>query len=345
MRANHVMLGVCTAVLTAAALYLAGAILAPVAFSLLIIVIVWPLQQRLQQRMPKLLALLGVVLATMVIIAIFTSLTVWGFGRVGQWLISNAARAQNLYAQLVAWLEEHGILVAGPLAEQFNVGWLIRTVRLIYEAARGLLSFAILTFIFVLLGLLEVEVLGRNIEAAKSAEGAQALLRAGARITAKLQKFALVRTLMSVLTGALVWAFAWLVGLELATEWGIVTFTLNFIPFIGPFVATALMTLFAFVQTESWQTAATVFLCLNLIQFVVGSYLEPRLAGAALSVSPFMVLFAVFFWGFLWGIPGAIIGVPIMIALLTVCEQYTSSRWIAALLSGQDAHRIDPVGE
>jgi hypothetical protein len=38
----------------------------------------------------------------------------------------------------------------------------------------------------------------------------------------------------------------------------------------------------------------------DLIQFLIGSYLEPRVAVAALSVSPFLVLFAVLFWAFLW---------------------------------------------
>ena len=74
---------------------------------------------------------------------------------------------------------------------------------------------------------------------------------------------------------------------------------------------------------------------LNLVQFLIGSYLEPRVAGAALSISPFLVLFAVFFWMFLWGIPGALIGVPIVIAALTICEQYSASRWVAKLLSGE----------
>jgi AI-2 transport protein TqsA len=77
-----------------------------------------------------------------------------------------------------------------------------------------------------------------------------------------------------------------------------------------------------------------VFACLNLIQFLVGSYLEPRIAGNALSISPFLVLFAVFFWTFVWGIAGAFIGVPIVIAALTLCEQHSSSRWIADLLGG-----------
>jgi predicted PurR-regulated permease PerM len=77
-----------------------------------------------------------------------------------------------------------------------------------------------------------------------------------------------------------------------------------------------------------------VFICLGLIQFLVGSYLEPRIAGSALSLSPFAVLFTVFFWTFLWGISGALIGVPIVIAIVTLCEQHQSSRWIADILGG-----------
>lgn len=79
-----------------------------------------------------------------------------------------------------------------------------------------------------------------------------------------------------------------------------------------------------------------VFLCLNGIQFLSGSLIEPRLAGRAMSVSPFLVLFSVFFWAFLWGIAGAFIGVPITIALLTLCAHYDATRWVAELLSGRD---------
>ena len=121
-------------------------------------------------------------------------------------------------------------------------------------------------------------------------------------------------------------------GLDLALEWGVIAFVLNYIPVIGPLVATVLPTLFAMAQFASWQIALIVFVCLNLIQFLVGSYLEPRIAGNALSMSPFIVLFAVFFWTFLWGIGGAFIGVPIVIAIVTICEQHPSSRWFAELL-------------
>jgi predicted PurR-regulated permease PerM len=79
---------------------------------------------------------------------------------------------------------------------------------------------------------------------------------------------------------------------------------------------------------------------LNLLQFVIGSYIEPRVAGTAVAVSPFMVLFAVFFWGMLWGVAGAFIGVPILIALATVCAGHPASRPIAVLLSAGGATQM-----
>jgi predicted PurR-regulated permease PerM len=48
-----------------------------------------------------------------------------------------------------------------------------------------------------------------------------------------------------------------------------------------------------------------------------------------------MVLVAVFLGAFLWGIPGAFIGVPVLIAALTLCEQFEGGRWVADLLSGR----------
>ena len=145
-----------------------------------------------------------------------------------------------------------------------------------------------------------------------------------------------IRTVMSVATGFFVWALAALYGLELAAEWGVIAFALNYIPFIGPFIATVFPTLFALAQFASWQTALVVFAGLNVIQFVIGSYIEPRVSGSALAISPFVVLFSVFFWTYFWGLFGAFIGVPITIALLTYCAQHPSSRWVADLLGAPE---------
>lgn len=330
------MLGLSTAVLLFAGLYFARSILAPVAFSVFVIAIVWPLQRTLETRVPRLLALVATLVVTLLVIAVLGYLIVWSFGTVGRWVIDNALRFQALYLQWTDWLEEHGILVTSFLVENFNAGWLIRAVQEIGGRLQGLVTFVVITFVFTALGLLEVDIARKNIETLSNKEAAQTILQASTLIADKFQRYMLVRSAMSVLTGLVVWAFALLAGLELATAWGLIAFVLNYIPFVGPLVATVFPTIFALVQFGSWQLAAIVFLALNLIQFLIGSYLEPRIAGAALSLSPFVVLFAVFFWAFLWGVPGAFIGVPIVIAALTLCEQRESTRWIAALLSGRE---------
>jgi len=84
-RCIRVMIGLCTIIACVAALYLARSLFAPVAFSLFIIALVWPLQSALQAKMPTLIALGITIAVTAIVIAVISLLVVWGFGVVGQW--------------------------------------------------------------------------------------------------------------------------------------------------------------------------------------------------------------------------------------------------------------------
>jgi AI-2 transport protein TqsA len=88
--------------------------------------------------------------------------------------------------------------------------------------------------IHVLLGLLEVNVVARKLREMKNEAMGKVLLAGGVETAAKLQKYMLVRSLMSVMTGILVSGFASLAEMPLAAEWGVIAFVLNYIPFIGP---------------------------------------------------------------------------------------------------------------
>jgi AI-2 transport protein TqsA len=343
-RRTHPTAVICTLIATGFALYFARPVLVPVVFALFIIAISWPLQRLLQARIPKLAAAAATLLATVVAVLIIASLLTWGFGRVGQWIASNGDRFQAIYEQTTARLEAYGLLVTGPITDHFNASWLLRFLHAQRGRIQGLTTFVVVTFIFVLLGLMEVDLFRVKLSNMQNRDIGASLLKASGEIGAKMQKYMMVRTLMSIMTGIVIWAFALSAGMELATAWGVIAFALNYIPFLGPLIATVFPTAFALIQFESWQMALIVFLSLNLIQFVIGSYLEPRIAGAALSISPFVVLFAVFFWTFLWGVPGAFIGVPITIAILTICEEYSSIKWIADLLSADVDVRTMPEG-
>lgn len=329
---SRAALSMIAAIAIIAALHLASAVFAPLACALFIMAIVWSMQSRLQSRLPKLLALAIVILTIVVVFVLFASLVAWSFGRVAQGLVADAGRFQVLYDQATAWLDAHGIGVAALWAEHFNVRWLVRAVQEIAGRLNATIGFWLVVLVYVILGLLEVEDARRRIGGMANREAARVLIEGSVTSAAKLRSYLLIRTQMSLATGLLVWVLASVAGLQLAAEWGVIAFALNYVPFIGPFIATVFPTLFALAQFASWQAALAVFACLNIIQFVIGSYIEPRVSGSALAISPFVVLFAVLFWTFLWGLYGAFVGVPITIAVLTFCDKHPSSRWLSDLL-------------
>jgi AI-2 transport protein TqsA len=322
--------------------YLGASVFAPLVLALFIIAVVWPPQQWLQARLPKLLALALTIIVTVAVCLAFASLAVWGFGRVGRSLVADSARYQRLYNDVVTWLDSHGVSVAGLWAEHFNVGWLLRATQQITGRISTTLRFWIIALVYVILGLLEIDDIRRKIEALGNRNAARVLLDGSAATAVKFRKYMLVRTQMSAMTGLLVGAFAWTTGLQFAAEWGVIAFVLNYIPFVGPFIATLFPTLLAMTQFASWQAVLGAFICLNIIQFVVGSYVEPRVSGSVLSISPIVVLFAIFLWTFLWGIFGTFIGVPITLAILTFCGEHPATRWVTDLLGGPVQKPIKP---
>jgi AI-2 transport protein TqsA len=321
------------AVLVAAALAQASTVFAPLALALFIIALVWPLQRWLQVRIPKLFALAITVVVTVSVFLAFASLIVWGFGRVARSIISNLPYYQALFDRAVTFLDGRGISVAGLWAEYFNVRWLLRMSQLITGRVNTTLTFWLITLLYVVLGLLEVDDIRSKIDALSNRDAARVLLKGSTACAAKLRRYMVVRTQMSAITGLLVGGFAWVVGLQFPIEWGVIAFALNYIPFIGSFIATLFPTLLAMTQFSSWQAVLGVFICLNIIQFVVGSYVEPRVSGTVLAISPLVVMFTTFLWTYLWGLFGTFIGVPIALAILTFSDQHPSSRWVADLLA------------
>lgn len=331
--ALRTMAGICTAILVAAAFSLAQSVLAPVAFALFVIALAWPLQRGLEPRLGGAVAMIVTLLVSLTVVGVMVFLASWGFGRVGAWVVANGAMLQELYLRKLEWAAAQGIEIDPIIAEHFNMRSLVRLAQEVLSQLQGLLTFVAVTLVFMILGLLETGAVARGL--ATMGGTAEAMLGALSETSSKLRTYMAVRTVMSAFTGLAVFAFAYAMGLELAAEWGVIAFVLNYIPFIGSFLATLFPTVFAILQFGSWQAAIAVFACLQVIQFLSGSYIEPRLAGARLAISPFMVLVAVFLGAFIWGVPGAFIGVPALIAALTICERFDGSRWVATLLSGK----------
>lgn len=330
--APHPLLLAAAVIIALAGLYLARSVLEPVAFALFITVLAAPLQARLRRHLPAGLALLLTVAVTLAVVAALGLIVIWAIGDLGRWVAGNIPRFQASYAEANAWLEGHGFYVPGLVAKRFDAGWIIQPLRAAAAGAQNVAGFMMLAFVFIVLGLKEVPELPGRLARLNAVD----TLPIAAAIAAKFQRYMAVRGVASLLTGAGTAILAAAIGVEKPLAWGVLAFALNVLPFIGPLIVVVLITLFTAVQFGTWQPPLIVLAGATTVQFIIGSYLEPILAGAALAMSPFLVLFSVFFWALLWGITGAFLGVPIMIMLLTLLERYPSTRWASILFSSRN---------
>ena len=173
----------------------------------------------------------------------------------------------------------------------------------------------------------------------------------GRSVTAIAQRFRwylVVRTVLGAITGTLYGLWTWAFGLEFALVWGLLGFLLNYIPTLGSIVAGALPIAFAFF-TKDFGTALIIGAGLLVIEQVMGNFVDPRLQGKQLSLSPLVVLFSLLVWGWIWGVPGALLAVPLTVLITIVFTHLSGLRRIALMLSDERdlaalrLHRVDGV--
>jgi hypothetical protein len=159
------------------------------------------------------------------------------------------------------------------------------------------LSFSIVTLVFVIFGLLEVEALGRRLCRIGDGQVGAAAIDAATEIAARLHM--LVRFGVSLLTGLCFWVFTAVCGLELHREWGVMAFILNFVPFIGSFVV--ILRCHPAAHPGSQPRSSNRSTPLSSYSSVSTSFsLSSAATSNHASSPPFMVLFALFFRSMLW---------------------------------------------
>jgi AI-2 transport protein TqsA len=127
------------------------------------------------------------------------------------------------------------------------------------------------------------------------------------KVSQKIQVYLAVKTLMSFVTGALTALVCAVFGVSFPLFWGVFAFAVNYIPYLGSIVAVACPALLALFQYDNPLVAGGVLLGLAVVQNGIGMFLEPRVMGSRMSLSPVILLFSLMFWGWLWGIVGMIL--------------------------------------
>lgn len=204
----------------------------------------------------------------------------------------------------------------------------------IFSTLTGLFSKALIVFIYLIFILLEESTFQEKISAVYTDENnykkVDLLIK---KIDASVSRYLAIKTLVSLLTGLLSFIALLFIGVDAPFFWAFLIFVLNFIPSIGSLIATFFPAFFALLQFGEFTPAILVLSIVGVIQIVLGNFLEPRIMGTSMNISPLVVFLTLILWGMMWGIAGMLLSVPITVILIIIMAEFKDTRPIALLLS------------
>ncbi len=145
--------------------------------------------------------------------------------------------------------------------------------------------------------------------------------------------YMLVTALINLGQGALVGLTMWLVGLPNPALWGLLTFALEFIPFLGGAAMMILLALAGLATFDGIGQALlppAIYLTITTLQ---NNLVSPVAYGRRLRLNPVAILVGVLFWYYLWGVAGAFLAVPIIATVKILGEHIEALAPVAEFLS------------
>lgn len=313
---------------------IAAPLLVPLLLALFIAILIASPYAWLQDKgVPRALALLGVLLVFFGAVFLVSSLIGSSAEEFSARFPLYQERLREMTSGLSGWLSRGGISVAGgQIGDYFDPGKVMDLAAAVFSGMQRLLANGFLIMITVIFILLEAPTIPDKWRAARgNTDDANRSLNRFRDAAHNVNRYMAIKTLTSLLTGALIALLLWLIGVDYPLLWGVMAFLLNFIPNIGSVIAAIPVVLLALVQLGIGACAMTALAYL-LVNTVVGSILEPRLMGKGLGLSTLVVFISLILWGWVLGAVGMLLSVPLTIAMRIALDSNQDTRWMAIML-------------
>lgn len=332
------LFGLAAAIVILAGLKVAETITIPIMLALFVAIISTPFLRMLTLRgVPSGLAVLIVLVVLIVFGGLLAMVVSSSIDSFMHQLPNYQARFNLMLSSLIPFLDGlHIPFSREMLMEHINPSNVMTTFGRALAAVSSLLTNVFLVVFIVIFILLEEATFPRKFKAAM--KNAQFKLDTANGFMERVNKYLLIKTIVSFATGVLVTIWLYIIGVDFPVLWGLVAMLMNFIPNIGSLIAAVPAVLLALVQLGVGD-AALVALGYLVINVVIGNLIEPKYMGKGLGLSPLVVFLSLILWGWLFGPVGMFLSIPLTMIVKIGLEQYEGTRWIAIML-GNEAPEI-----
>jgi AI-2 transport protein TqsA len=339
----RVMLFLAATVVVLVGIHVAAPILNPIFFALVLTLLFSPVYSWLKRRgLPTPLALIVMLVGlTVLFLALFSVLSV-SITRFGERVGFYVTQLDVELDKLDALLERLGLSKV-DLQEVVKPSALADALSVVLSGIAGFLSdlFLILMITLFLLG--EGPAMMNRLRASVREDNAQV-----ARLTtvgqSVVRQFGL-RAIVNLVTGAGVTILLLVLGVDFPLLWGILTFFLSFVPYVGLVLAVAPAVVLALAEFGV-DRALLVIAGVTVINVLAENLLSPMMMGRGLNLSPTVVFLSFILWAWLLGGPGAFLAVPITLFVAVMFDTFPETRWLASIIgvSGANTGTTDGAG-
>lgn len=325
-----IMLGMLVIILVG--IKVAAEIIVPFILALFIAIILNPMIRRLERiRVPRVLAITFVISLIIFFMAVLLAYLGTTLNELTRTLPQYRSLLISPLQTLDPWLQRVGISVSvDELVKYIDPNAAMTLVTSLITQLSNAMTSIFLLLLTVVFMLIEVPQLPVKLQQLMSrpAEGMGAIQRA----LDSVSHYLVLKTAISLVTGLVVWIMLAMLDVRFAFVWGLLAFSLNYIPNIGSVLAAIPPVAQVLVFSGLYDALLVVagYLAINL---VFGNIIEPRMMGRGLGLSTLVVFLSLIFWGWLLGPVGMLLSVPLTIAVKIALEQNEGGKSIAVLLS------------
>jgi predicted PurR-regulated permease PerM len=133
--------------------------------------------------------------------------------------------------------------------------------------------------------------------------------------------------------GATVALGLWVIGVPGAIMWGVLGFSLRFLPYIGPWIAAVMPITVSIATSIGWSQPIYVVCWYIAVELISNNVVEPLVYGSMTGVSTVGVIISAIFWTWLWGPLGLILSMPMTVCLLVAARYVPQLKFLTTLLA------------
>lgn len=322
-------------VIVVSGLKMASSMVVPFLLAVFIAMIVSPLLAWLKQRqVPGSIAILLIISLILLIGLILGAVIGSSVESFRQDIPVYSAKLGEMSAAIQQWLAQQGIAIdAAQWQNSFDPSAVMRWVGSTLASFGNVMTNSVLILLTVIFILAENTSFGDKLRMARGDQNTQAWL---AEFSSSIHGYLAIKSAISAVTGVLIYIWLTILGIDYAVLWGLIAFLLNFVPTVGSFIAAVPAVLLALLQLGLGSAGLTL-LGFVVVNFVMGSAIEPRWMGKGLNLSPLVVFVSLVFWGWVLGPVGMLLSIPLTIMIKIALAANEDTRWISIMLGGSEA--------